>query len=183
MSKAIDERIGAGAFGTARVGAYSGLAGAGYWVQWFTDESARTADDSAYAMFKTDTGVFCQFNSSWNVRVRRDDLLVMQVDGTKGSAIVGLRKCWAQSMADTPKPVWNPDIESPIDYFQDWSPVPTRDPVQNAFKAQWELYIRYVIEGGEFPWDLLEGAKGVQLAEESIRSHVEKCWIDLEDLK
>jgi sugar phosphate isomerase/epimerase len=85
------------------------------------DESGKpfpcTTDDSAYAIFETDTGITCQFNSSWNVRVRRDDLLTMQVDGTEGSAIVGLRKCWAQHQSVTPRPIWNPDIDSPINYY------------------------------------------------------------------
>ena len=135
-----------------------------------------TADDSAYAMFKTDTGVFCQFNSSWNVRVRRDDLLVMQVDGTKGSAIVGLRKCWAQSMENTPVPVWNPDIDSPIDYYDNWEEVSPGE-CDNAFKAQWELFLKHVVADEPFPWTLREGSKGVQLAELSWTSHKEERWI------
>ncbi|MBK1832596.1 Gfo/Idh/MocA family protein [Roseibacillus ishigakijimensis] len=135
-----------------------------------------TADDSAYAMFKTDTGVFCQFNSSWNVRVRRDDLLVMQVDGTKGSAIVGLRKCWAQSMADTPVPVWNPDIDNPINFYENWEEISPGE-CDNAFKAQWELFLKHVVCDEPFRWTLREGAKGVQLAELSLQSHAEERWV------
>lgn len=137
-----------------------------------------TADDSAYAMFKTDTGVFCQFNSSWNVRVRRDDLLVMQVDGTKGSAIVGLRKCWAQSMENTPVPVWNPDVDSPIDYYAGWEEVSPGE-CDNAFKIQWELFLKHVVADEPFPWSLREGAKGVQLAELSWTSHNEERWVEV----
>ncbi|MDA0767309.1 MAG: Gfo/Idh/MocA family oxidoreductase [Verrucomicrobia bacterium] len=135
-----------------------------------------TADDSAYALFKTKTGVVCQFNSSWDVRVRRDDLLTMQVDGTKGSAIVGLRKCWAQSAANTPRPVWNPDVDSPIDYYEDWEVI---DPgaCENAFKVQWELFLKHVAEDGEFRWTLREGAKGVELAELSLQSSEEGRWV------
>ena len=135
-----------------------------------------TADDSAYAMFKTRTGVVCQFNSSWDVRVRRDDLLTMQVDGTEGSAIVGLRKCWVQSAANTPRPVWNPDVDSPIDYYKDWEVI---DPgaCENAFKVQWELFLRHVAEDGEFRWTLREGAKGVELAELSLQSSEEGKWV------
>jgi predicted dehydrogenase len=139
-----------------------------------------TSDDSAYAMFKTDTGVFCQFNSSWNVRVRRDDLLVMQVDGTKGSAIVGLRKCWAQSMENTPVPVWNPDVDSPIDYYEGWEEVSPGE-CDNAFKIQWELFLKHVAFDEPFPWSLREGAKGVQLAELSWTSHQEERWVAVED--
>jgi predicted dehydrogenase len=135
-----------------------------------------TADDSAYALFKTDTGVVCQFNSSWDVRVRRDDLLTMQVDGTKGSAIVGLRKCWAQSAENTPRPVWNPDVDSPIDYLADWEEI---DPGEcdNAFKVQWEMFLKHVAEDAEFRWTLREGAKGVQLAEKSLQSSEEGRWV------
>ena len=137
-----------------------------------------TADDAAYALFKTETGVVCQFNSSWDVRVRRDDLLTMQVDGTKGSAIVGLRKCWAQSLAKTPRPVWNPDVDSPIDYYADWEVV---DPgaCDNAFKVQWELFLKHVARDEPFPWTLREGAKGVDLAAKSWESHRKGCWVEV----
>lgn len=137
-----------------------------------------TADDAAYTLFKTETGVVCQFNSSWDVRVRRDDLLTMQVDGTKGSAIVGLRKCWAQSLAKTPRPVWNPDVDSPIDYYADWEVV---DPgaCDNAFKVQWELFLKHVARDEPFPWTLREGAKGVDLAAKSWESHRKGCWVEV----
>ena len=46
-----------------------------------------TADDSAYAIFQLHSGVPVQFNSSWSVRVRRDDQLTIQVDGTAGTAV------------------------------------------------------------------------------------------------
>ncbi len=141
-----------------------------------------TADDSAYAVFETDSGVTCQFNSSWNVRVRRDDLFTMQVDGTKGSAIVGLRKCWVQHESMTPRPVWNPDIDSPIDYYADWNEVPDQLPMDNAFKVQWELFLKHVAEDAPFPWTLREGAKGVQLAELSLQSDAEGRWIEVPEL-
>ena len=137
-----------------------------------------TADDAAYALFKTKSGVICQFNSSWDVRVRRDDLLTMQVDGTKGSAIVGLRKCWAQSLEDTPRPVWNPDVDSPIDYNANWEVVDP-GPCENAFKVQWELFLKHVARDEPFPWSLREGAKGVDLAEKSWKSHNEGRWVKL----
>jgi len=135
-----------------------------------------TADDSAYALFKTKEGVICQFNSSWDVRVRRDDLLTMQVDGTKGSAIVGLRKCWAQSLVETPRPVWNPDVDSPIDFYDGWEVVDP-GPCDNAFKIQWELFLKHVACDGAFPWTLREGAKGVELAAKSWESHHSGSWV------
>ena len=99
-----------------------------------------TADDACYATFELENGVVCQFNSSWDVRVRRDDLFVMNVDGTKGSATVGLRKCWVQSLGMTPKPVWNPDIDQPIDFYEGWQEVPDATDYDNAFKIQWEMF-------------------------------------------
>jgi hypothetical protein len=127
--------------------------------------------------------VICQFNSSWATRVRRDDLLTIQVDGTAGSAVAGLRECWVQSDAQTPKPVWNPDIPSPIDYYEDWAVVPTRDPMKNAFRAQWELFLKHVVDDEPFPWNLLEGAKGVQLAELGEESDRERRFVEVTPLE
>ena len=138
-----------------------------------------TADDSAYGTFELENGVICQFNSSWDVRIRRDDLLTIQVDGTHGTAVAGLRECYVQSDAMTPKPIWNPDIKSPIDYYADWNLMPTRDDNENAFKVQWELFLLHVAADGPFPWTLLEGAKGVQLAELGIQSWNERKWVDV----
>ena len=137
-----------------------------------------TADDAAYALFKTKTGVICQFNSSWDVRVRRDDLFTMQVDGTRGSAIVGLRKCWAQSMENTPRPIWNPDVDSPIDFNDNWEVVDP-GPCDNAFKIQWEMFLKHVAREERFPWTLREGAKGVELAEKSLESHDKGAWVSV----
>ncbi|MFT6234966.1 MAG: putative dehydrogenase [Lentimonas sp.] len=142
-----------------------------------------TADDSAYSTFELENGVICHFNSSWNVRVRRDDLLTMQVDGTKGSAIVGLRDVWTQHYGNTPRPVWNPDVENPIDFFDGWQKVPEQEEYDNAFKIQWELFLRHVVLDEPFRWTLLEGAKGVQLAELGIQSSDERKWLDLPELK
>ncbi|GMV00723.1 MAG: oxidoreductase [Burkholderiales bacterium] len=144
---------------------------------------AATADDAAYATFVTDQDVIAHFNSSWCVRVRRDDLLTLQVDGTHGSAVAGLRGCRTQPRVNTPKPVWNPDLPQPIDFFEGWQEVPDSVVFDNAFKAQWELYIRHVVEDAPFPWNLREGAKGVQLVEAGLQSWRERRWVDLETLE
>ncbi len=150
------------------------------------DESGKpyncTADDSAYATFELDTGVIAHFNSSWVVRVRRDDLLTIQVDGTKGTAVAGLRHCWTQHYGNTPRPVWNPDVDSPLNYFDGWQKVPEQDSFDNAFKIQWELFLRHVVKDEPFRWGLLEGAKGVQLAEKGIESWQKRCWVDIPKL-
>jgi predicted dehydrogenase len=141
-----------------------------------------TADDAAYATFQLKGGAVAHFNSSWTVRVRRDDLLTLQVDGTEGSAVAGLRRCLAQSYADTPKPVWNPDIPQPINFFDGWKEV-LDDNYDNAFKVQWEVFLRHVAGEGPFRWGLLEGAKGVQLAELGLKSWKQRKWIDIPRLK
>jgi predicted dehydrogenase len=141
-----------------------------------------TADDAAYATFQLAGGVIAHFNSSWDVRVRRDDLLTIQVDGTEGSAVATLRKCFTQSYADTPKPVWNPDIPQPINFFQSWKEFGGED-YDNAFKVEWELFLKHVAGEGPFRWNLLEGAKGVQLAELGLKSWQQKKWLDVPKLK
>ena len=140
---------------------------------------AATADDSAYATFELEGGIVAHFNSSWNVRVRRDDLLTIQVDGTKGSAVAGLRECWTQAYGNTPKPVWNPDIPQPIPFFDGWSRVPEQVEYANAFRVQWELFLRHVVADEPYAFGLLEGAKGVQLAELGLQSWAERCWLDV----
>ena len=142
-----------------------------------------TADDSAYATFELMNGVVCHFNSSWDVRVNRDDLLTLQVDGTHGSAVAGLRDCKAQGLAATPRCVWNPDVDSPINYQDGWTRVPDQGPYDNAFKVQWELFLKHVVTGSPFPWSLHEGAKGVQLAELGLASWAKRAWVDVPELK
>ena len=142
-----------------------------------------TADDAAYSIFELEGGIIAQFNSSWTTRVRRDDLLTLHVDGTKGSAVAGLRDCWTQHYGNTPKPVWNPDIPNPIDFKEGWTKVPEQEYFDNAFKAQWELFLKHVVLETPFPWNLMEGAKGVQLAELGIESWEKKTWINIPELK
>ena len=144
---------------------------------------ACTADDAAYSIFELEGGIIAQFNSSWTTRVRRDDLLTLHVDGTKGSAVAGLRDCWTQHYGNTPKPVWNPDIPNPIDFKEGWTKVPEQEDFENAFKAQWELFLKHVVLETPFPWNLMEGAKGVQLAELGIESWEKKTWINIPELK
>ena len=144
-----------------------------------------TADDAAYATFRLAGGVIAHFNSSWCVRVRRDDLLTLQVDGTHGSAVAGLRRCFTQSRVNTPKPVWNPDIPQPIDFLapESWQEVPDNAIPENAFKVQWALFLKHVAGEGGFRWNLLEGAKGVQLAEAGLKSWKARRWVDLPRLR
>lgn len=141
-----------------------------------------TADDAAYAQFELEGGVFVNLNSSWVTRVRRDDLLTLHIDGTHGSAVAGLRDVYTQHYGNTPKPTWNPDIPQPIDFFDGWSKVPEQEDFDNAFKVQWELFIKHVTTDSPFPWDLLEGAKGIQLAQKGLESWDKRAWIDIPEL-
>ncbi|MEM7623309.1 MAG: Gfo/Idh/MocA family oxidoreductase [Planctomycetota bacterium] len=150
------------------------------------DESGNTykatADDSAYAIFLMGDeggGIPAQFNSSWCTRVRRDDLLTIQIDGTLGSAVAGLRECWVQPLGATPKPVWNPDIPQPINFFEGWQHLPDQTGYDNAFKIQWELFLRHVALDEPFPWTLRRGAKGVELAELGLKSWHDRAWVDV----
>ena len=140
------------------------------------------AEDAAYATFELEGDIIAHFNSSWQVRVRRDDLLTVHVDGTHGSAVAGLRECWVQPYGATPKPVWNPDIPQPIDFYENWVQVPDQTEYENAFKIQWELFLRHIVLDEPFRWNLIEGAKGVQLAEKGIESWQKRAWVDIPDI-
>lgn len=141
-----------------------------------------TADDAAYATFELENGIIAHFNSSWTVRVRRDDLLTLQVDGTKGSAVAGLRECYTQHYGNTPKPVWNPDMPQPINFFEGWAKLPDQENYDNAFKVQWELFLKHVVNNDPFPWDLLAGVRGVQLAEKGLESWSKRCWVNIPEM-
>jgi len=142
-----------------------------------------TADDAAYATFELDGGIVAHINSSWCTRVRRDDLVTFQIDGTHGSAVAGLHKCYSQQRVNTPKPVWNPDEPQTIDFYKNWEEVPDNAVMDNGFKVQWEQFLRHIVAGADWHYTLLEGAKGVQLAEAGYQSAAERRWIDLPDLE
>ena len=138
-----------------------------------------TADDAAYAVLEFASGAFGSANSSWAVRVNRRELLELQVDGTGGSAVAGLRNCAIQHRVSTPMPVWNPDLPDPIDYQSQWTDVPDNVPTGNGFKAQWELFLAAAAQGRPFAWDLAAGARGVQLASLALRSSAEGRRIEV----
>ncbi len=141
-----------------------------------------TADDAAYGTFRLQRGtaeIIAQFNSSWTTRVNRDELLAIHVDGTHGSAVAGLRGCKTQHRANMPRPTWNPDIANPFDFHADWQEVPDNMEFDNAFKIQWEAFLRYVAADAPYFGDFYEGAKGVQLSELALQSWAERRWLDV----
>ena len=139
-------------------------------------------DDHAFAMFELEGGVLAQVSSSWASRVKRDDLLQIQVDGTKGSAVCGLHRCFVQPLVATPRPSFDAERPQSAVFDDEWQEMPTLDPFKNSYREGWELFLRHVAEDGPFPSPLLEGAKGVQLAEACHQSHRERRWIDLRKL-
>jgi predicted dehydrogenase len=147
------------------------------------DEQGRayqaTADDAAYGIFELEGGIVAQINSSWTVRVNRDELVEFQVDGTHGSAVAGLRNCRAQHRSATPKPIWNPDLPATARFRDGWQEVPDNGEFDNGFKVQWERFLRHVCEDAPFPNDFASGARGVQLAELGMRSSAEGRRIEV----
>ncbi|MEU1719645.1 Gfo/Idh/MocA family oxidoreductase [Nonomuraea sp. NPDC005692] len=141
-----------------------------------------TADDAAYGIFELEGDVIAQINSSWTVRVNRDELVEFQVDGTHGSAVAGLRNCRFQHRAATPKPVWNPDLPATARFREDWQEVPDNAEFDNGFKVQWAAFVRHVLEDAPFPNDFASGARGVQLAELGLRSNAEGRRIEVPQL-
>ncbi|WP_275293788.1 Gfo/Idh/MocA family oxidoreductase [Amycolatopsis sp. La24] len=142
-----------------------------------------TSDDAAYAIFELDGGVIAQLNSSWTVRVDRKELVEFQVDGTHGSAVAGLFGCRAQHRDGTPRPVWNPDLAESHDYAADWREIPDNEVFGNGFRAQWEEFVRHVVDGDPHPYDLLSGARGVRLAEAGLQSSRTGARVELAPLE
>ncbi len=129
-----------------------------------------TADDAAYAILELAGGVVASVNAAWTTRVNRDELVEVHVDGINGSAVAGLRGCKVQDRATTPRPVWNPDVPNPEAFREQWAPVPDNAEFDNGFKVQWELFLTDAYRGTPFRHGLLDGARGVQLAQLALES-------------
>ena len=147
-----------------------------------SEKYTATAEDAAYGIFEIDGGIIAEINSSWAVRVNRSELVEFQVDGTHGSAVVCLFGAKIQPRNATPKPVWNPDLEDAHDYDADWQSVPTNDVFLNGFRQQWEDFLISFVEGTDYDFDMLAGAKGVQFAEAGMTSSAEGRKIVLDTL-
>ena len=141
------------------------------------------ADDASYAMIELEGGAVAQIFASWCTRVRKDDLVTFHADGVLGAAVSGLTRCYVQDRDATPSPVWNPDEPQTIDFFGTWQEYGADLSFDNGFKTEWEMFIRSLYDDGEFGWNLLEGAKGVQLAECAMQSWEERRWIDVASLE
>jgi predicted dehydrogenase len=139
-------------------------------------------EDTAFASFELTGGVLAQVSSSWASRVKRDDLLQIQVDGALGSAVCGLHRCFVQPLVATPKPFFDPEHAQPMVFDDQWQEMPDIEPFRNGYRAGWELFLKHVAEDAPFPSPLLEGAKSVQLAEACYQSNRDRRWVDLPEL-
>lgn len=150
------------------------------------DEAGRTypvdVEDHAFAVFELAGGALAQVSSSWANRVKRDDLLQIQVDGTDGSAVCGLHRCFVQPLIATPRPFFDPERPQAVVFDEQWQEMPDLAPFRNSYRAGWELFLRHVAEDASFPSPLIEGAKSVQLAEACYRSDRERRWVALDPL-
>jgi predicted dehydrogenase len=135
-----------------------------------------TADDMALALVELDNGVLAQLNMSWCTRVRRDDLIVLQVDGSNGSAVAGIHDCHIQTREDTPSLRWEVDGPSEKNFLSFWKPYCEGGDYGNPFNEQWKLFLRHVAEDGNFPWNFALAADGVDFIEACTRSSVNFGW-------
>ena len=134
-------------------------------------------------MFEFDGGLIVQMNSSWCVRVNRDELFELQVDGTHGSAVAGLRECKIQPAVTTPKSTWNPDLPDPVDAPR----VVDRGAGHRAARERLQAAVggcscATSCSTSRSRWDFVEGARGVQLYELGEQSWRERRWVDVPEL-
>jgi len=135
-------------------------------------------EDSATTMVELEGGAFGTILSSWATRVRRDDLLTLQVDGTKGSAVAGLHRCQVQSAAQTPAIAHfsvMKDIDA--DYRSEWVDAPALAAYRNPYRVGWEQFLRHVVEDAPLASDFAAGIRDVAFAEACHRSMAERTWI------
>jgi predicted dehydrogenase len=140
-------------------------------------------EDTSHALLKLEGGAVGVITNSWATRVRRDDTMVVQIDGTNGSAVAGRMRCFTQSAVNTPEAFFGGGRPANVDFFAQWQEVPDTFPVKNPFRQCWEAFLRYVGEDAPYLPTLLEGAKAVQLAELAYRSVAEGRWMPVPELR
>ena len=140
------------------------------------------AEDTNYALLKMQGGAIGMINNSWAARPHRDDTMVVQIDGTQGSAVAGRFRCFTQSAADTPEAFIKAARPGGVDLMAHWKEVPEA-PDKTPFRQCWELFLRHVAEDAPYLPTLVEGAKAVQLADLAYRSVAEQRWMAVPELK
>jgi predicted dehydrogenase len=136
-------------------------------------------EDSAATLVELESGAYGVITSSWATRVRRDDLMTLQVDGTAGSAVAGLHRCRLQSMAQTPRTRWDVNVDHDCDYRVQWIEAPELTPFKNSYRAGWEAFLRHVVADAPFASDLSAGIRDVELAAACYQSAAEGRWVAL----
>lgn len=150
------------------------------------DEAGKPFDvdveDEVFATFEFESGALAQVTTSWASRVKRDDLIQIQIDGTLGSAVAGGHKCVVQSLAATPRPVWDVNAPQAMNFDAQWQDVPDIEPFKNSYRQGWEQFLLHVAQGDALRSTILEGAKDVQLTELCYQSDRERRWVDVPPL-
>jgi predicted dehydrogenase len=147
------------------------------------DESGKPytidTDDSNATLVELESGAFGVITSSWATRVKRDDLLVFHVDGTDGSAVAGLHRCYVQPLSATPRAHFDPNADHGRDYNADWQPAPFDPPFTNGYRMGWEAFIRHVADDEPLAAGLAAGIRDVALAKACQASVEEERWVPL----
>ncbi|WP_158747260.1 Gfo/Idh/MocA family protein [Acidisphaera sp. L21] len=139
-------------------------------------------EDSVFADLELADGAIASINSSWATRARREFPIQVQIDGLDGSAVAGPFACWQQTAAQTMGGPISAAVSQGTDFFAGWDATPVDPAPINSYRAGWEMFLRHVIDDTPFPYTLLQGAKGVQLAEAAYQSVRERRWVDLPSL-
>jgi predicted dehydrogenase len=138
-------------------------------------------EDSASTLVELESGAVGTILSSWATRVRRDDLLTFQIDGSKGSAIAGLHRCYTTTNAQTPRTAhFSIATDLNVDYRANWHEVTDAGPFKNPYRIGWENFLRHVATGAPMRADFSAGIRDVQFAEACYRSVKEGTWQKLD---
>jgi predicted dehydrogenase len=139
-------------------------------------------EDSVFATLELAEGGIVSINSSWTTRARREFPIQVQIDGSLASAVAGPFGCWTQRLAEAPGGAISAALPQGGSFFDGWTAAPVNATAVNSYRAGWELFLRHVAEDGPFPYSLLQGAKGVQLAQAAYLSKAERRWVNLPPL-
>jgi predicted dehydrogenase len=137
-------------------------------------------EDRAASLIELENGATGTILASWATRVRRDDLLTFQIDGTKASAIAGLHRCWTVTNAQTPRTAhFSIATDLNIDYRANWREVDEPGPFKNPYRIGWENFLRHLVTGAPMQADFAAGIRDVQFAEACYRSVKDGTWVGL----
>jgi predicted dehydrogenase len=151
------------------------------------DERGRTyavdVEDTSHALLKLAGGAVGVITNSWATRIRRDHTMVVQMDGTLGSAVAGRFRCFTQAAVNTPEAFFGGGRPAAMDFAAQWQEVPDTLPTANPFRQCWDAFLRHVAEDAPYGANLVEGAKSVQLADLAYRSVADGRWMTVPELR